>query len=93
MRIDAKAFGLAAGLTAALVSAVCAAFVALAPSTAFFLLGTVTHMDVSALLPQVTWMDFLIGVFFWGLFFGLIFGFAAWLYDRMIGATRRAHTT
>ena len=48
MRIDPRAFGSAAGLTAALLFLVCAVFVAVAPhaTTAFF--GTLIHADLSA---------------------------------------------
>ena len=83
MRIEPKAFGYAAGVTAALLSTVCAAFVALAPATAATLFGFVVHMDVSSLEPRVTWTAFLTGLLFWSVFVGLAFAFAAWLYDRL----------
>lgn len=83
MRIDPRAFGLAAGITAALITTLCAAFVALAPSTAIAFLGLVVHMDLAGMAARVTWTAFFTGLLFWSLFAGLIFGCAAWLYDRM----------
>ena len=84
MRIEPGAFGFAAAITAALITTVCAAFVALAPSTALAFLGLVVHMDVGGMAAQVTWPAFFTGLLFWSAFVGLVFGFAAWLYDRLI---------
>ena len=84
MWIDAKAFGLAAGITAALLTTLCAAFVAGAPAAAISFLGLVIHMDLAGMASRVTWPAFFAGLLFWSLFAGLIFGFAAWLYDRLI---------
>jgi hypothetical protein len=87
MRIDPKAIGVAAGITAALITALCAAFVAVAPATAIAFLGLVIHMDLAGMASRVTWPAFFTGLLFWSLFAGLIFGFAAWLYDRLIRET------
>ena len=84
MRIDPVAFGFAAGITTALLTSICAAFVALAPAAAFGFLGLVIHMDVSGMAAQVTWPAFFTGLLFWSLFVGLIVAFTAWLYDRLI---------
>ena len=86
MRIQPAPLGFAAGITAALVSTLCAAFLAIAPGTATTLVGLAVHQDLSgfALTPEVTWTSYFTGILFWGLGTGLIFGFAAWLYDRLI---------
>jgi len=84
MRIETRALGFAAGITAAIVSTVCAAFLAIAPSTATTLLDLAVHEDLSGLTPQVTWASYFTGLLFWGVGTGLVFGFAGWLYDRLI---------
>ena len=80
--------GVAGGLTAALVSTVCAAFLAISPRTATTLLGLAVHHDLSglALVPEVTWASYLTALFFWGIGTGVVIGFAAVLYDRMSAA-------
>lgn len=82
MRIDSRAFGYAAGITAAVLYTLCAAFVAIAPraTTAFF--GLVMHMDLSSVTRPLTWTAFICGLLFWAIGTGLTFAFAAWLYDR-----------
>ncbi|HJQ65493.1 MAG TPA: DUF5676 family membrane protein [Gemmatimonadales bacterium] len=83
MKLNAKAFGIAAGLTAAAVSAVCAIFVALAPDGATALFSNVVHADLTGLARTVTWGNFFAGVLFWSVGAGLVFWFAGWLYNRL----------
>jgi len=84
MKLNPRAFGLAAGLTAAALSGVCALFVALAPHTAMALLSDVVHADLTSLARNVTVGNFFGGVLFWGIGTGLVFAFAGWLYNRLI---------
>ena len=84
MRIQPLAVGCAAGITAALVSTVCATLLSVAPSSMTAIVGLAVHEDLSWLAPRVTWGSYLVGVLFWGLGTGLAFGFATWLYDRLI---------
>jgi len=81
MKLNPKAFGLAAGLTAAALSAVCALFVALAPDSATILFSNVVHANLTGLARTVTWGNFFAGVLFWGIGTGLVFWFAGWLYN------------
>jgi hypothetical protein len=84
MKLDPRAFGLAAGLTAAALSAVCALFVAFAPDTAMAFFSDVVHADLTSLPRKVTVDNFVTGVLFWGIGTGLVFAFAGWLYNRLI---------
>jgi len=84
MKLNPRAFGLAAGLTAAALSGVCALFVALAPHTAMALLNNVVHADLTSLARNVTVGNFFGGLLFWGIGTGLVFAFAGWLYNRLI---------
>jgi hypothetical protein len=86
MRIDPRAFGLAAGITAALITTVCATVVAIAPNAAIGGFGQVVHMDLAGAAARVSWVGYFTGLLFWSLFAGSIFGFAAWLYDRFVGS-------
>ena len=49
MLIQPRTLGYAAGITAAIVSTVCALFLAITPSTATALLGLAIHQDLNAL--------------------------------------------
>ncbi|MEQ1854906.1 MAG: DUF5676 family membrane protein [Longimicrobiales bacterium] len=83
MRIQPRYLFYAAGITAALVSTVCAALLAVAPSATIRILGLAVHEDLGWLAPRVTWASYFAGLLFWGLGTGLVFGFAGWLYDRL----------
>ncbi|MBI4520076.1 MAG: hypothetical protein HY701_04525 [Gemmatimonadetes bacterium] len=91
MKLDSGAFALAAGIVAAALSALCAAFVALAPETATALASAVVHLDLTSLARPVTPVSFLGGVVFWGALTAIVFGTGASLYNRFSGArTARA---
>jgi hypothetical protein len=85
MRIDSRAFGYSAGITAAVLFTVCAAFVELAPRATTAFLGLVVHMDLSGVARPLTLSGFIGGLLFWTIGTGLTFGFAASLYDRLVG--------
>jgi hypothetical protein len=88
MQINSRAFGMAAGLTAAVLFLVCALFVAVAPdaTTAFF--GTLIHADLSAVTRPLSLGSFFIGLIAWTLGTGFTFGFAAAVYNRLLGVAR-----
>lgn len=89
MKLNPRAFGLAAGLTAAAISGVCALVVALAPHTAMALLSDVVHTDLTSLARNVTVGNFFGGIVFWGIGTGLVFAIAGWLYNRLSTTTPR----
>lgn len=84
--LDARAFGLAAAAAAAVLSAVCAAAIAIAPGGTMTLFGYLFHSDLGSLVPTVTWGSFIIGVVGWALLTGITFFGAAVLYNRLAGA-------
>lgn len=84
MTLDSKAFGIAAGVAAALVSAACALIVAIAPDFAAGLFGNVVHLDITALPRKVTWGNAVGSIVFWGIGTGTVFGWGARLYNRMV---------
>jgi len=86
MRLNARAFGLAAGATAAVLFTACSLAVAVAPTatTAFF--GHLIHMDLSGLPRTLTFSSFIGGLFAWTLGTALAFGLAAAIYNRLTGA-------
>lgn len=86
--VDSRAFGLAAGTTAAGLSALCALFLALAPDATRRMLGLLVHSDLSGLAIILTWSGVLLGILSWGLGIGLVFAAAAGLYNRFSGAAR-----
>lgn len=83
MTLNPRAFGIAAGFTAAALSGVCALIVALAPHAAMALLSDAVHTDLTSLARNVTVGNFFGGILFWGIGTGLVFAFAGWLYNRL----------
>jgi hypothetical protein len=86
MRLQSRAFGLAAGITAAVLYSLCALLVAVNPGGATALFGFVMHLDLTAVARPLTFAGFLGGVVFWGVLVGLTFAFAARLYNRLADA-------
>ena len=85
MRMDARAFGLAAGLTAAVLFIICATAVAVAPGSTTSVASFLIHLDLSGMTRSLTLTSFVGGLVVWSLGTGLTFGFTAWLYNRFIG--------
>jgi len=83
MRLDTRAFAIAAGTSAAVLFILCALAVAIAPgpTTAFF--GYLVHLDLSALPRTLTAASFVGGLICWTLGTALTFGLAATIYNRL----------
>lgn len=86
MRLDTRAFAIAAGATAAVLFILCALAVAIAPgsTTAFF--GYIVHLDMSGMRRELTVASFIVGLFAWTVGTALTFALAALIYNRLIGA-------
>lgn len=87
-RLDSRAFGVAAGTIAALISGVCAIAVLIAPGSSKAFFGYLIHTSLADLTVNVTFASFVAGVIGWGLIFGLAFSAAAGLYNRFSGAVQ-----
>jgi hypothetical protein len=87
MRLDSRAFGLSAGIVAAVLFTLCAAAVALLPGTTSAFFSSIMHLDLTQLTRPLTWGSFFGGLLVWGIGVGVVFGTAGILYNRM---TRRA---
>lgn len=83
MRIEPRAFGFAAGLTAALLFTLCAVAVALSPGSTTALAGFLVHADLSGLTRSLTLTSFIGGLALWAVGIGLTFALAGWLYNRL----------
>ena len=90
MRLDTRAFGMAAGATAAVLFTVCSLAVAVAPdaTTAFF--GYLVHMDLSGLPRTLTFGTVIGGLVAWTLGTALTFGLVAAIYNRLTGVATAA---
>jgi hypothetical protein len=92
MKLDSRAFGLAAASMAALLYVVCAAGVALVPGLLTSTAGVLIHVDVSGVSRSLTWLGFVEGLILWTLGTGLVFGGLAGVYNRYLLTDRsRAH--
>lgn len=85
MKLDVRAFAIAAAVIAAVLDAICAFFVAVAPDipTAFF--GYLIHSDLSVIPRSLTWGSYFVGLVEWALAAAIVAGAAAWLYNRLAG--------
>lgn len=90
MRLQSRAFGLAAGITAGALYSLCALLVAVNPGGATALFGFVMHLDVTWVARPLTFAGYFGGVVFWGVLVGLTFALSAWLYNRLAVAPAAA---
>lgn len=82
--LNARAFGVAAGVVAATVSAICATALFVAPAAIRALLGYLIHSDLSGLAPSISWTSAILSVSGWGFLAGVVFASAAGLYNRSV---------
>ena|SRR5829696_6928305 len=87
MRLDARAFGIAAGTAAAVLFIVCAAGVAIAPNATTAVASYLIHMDLSGMSRSLTVGSFVGGFLVWTVGTGLIFGLVASIYNRLAAPT------
>jgi hypothetical protein len=85
MKLDARAFGLAAGTTAAALFILCSAAVAIAPGPTTAFAGYLTHTDLSGLPRSLTLGNFVGGLVCWALGAALTFWLVAAIYNRLLG--------
>ena len=85
MRLDARAFGLAGGATAAVLFIICALAVAIAPGPTTALAGYLIHMDLSGMSRALTLGSFVGGLICWTVGTSLAFGLVAAVYNRLVG--------
>ena len=85
MRLDSRAFGLAAATVAASLFALCALAVAIAPTWTTALASSLIHLDLSGLARTLTWGSFFSGLVCWTLLTGLVFAAVGGLYNRFSG--------
>jgi membrane protein YqaA with SNARE-associated domain len=85
MRLDARAFGLAAGMTAAALFILCAVAVAIAPGPTTTFAGYLIHTDLSGLSRSLTLGNFVGGLICWAVGTTLTFWLVAAIYNRLLG--------
>lgn len=88
MRIDSRAFGLAAAIIAASLFTLCAAAVAIAPAWTTAVASSVIHLDLSDMARTITWGNFFGGLLWWSIGTGLVFAAAGGLYNRFSSGDR-----
>ena len=85
MKLDSRAFGIAAGAMAGVLFILCSIAVAIAPAAMTALFGYLVHTDLSGLPRTLTLASFVGGLICWTLGTALTFGFAAAIYNRLAG--------
>jgi membrane protein YqaA with SNARE-associated domain len=87
MRLDARAFGLAAGAAAAVLFLICAVAVAIAPEATTAIAGELIHADLSGMTRTLTLGSFIGGLLGWLVGTAVTFWFIAWIYNQLAGRT------
>jgi hypothetical protein len=90
MKLDARAFGLAAGTAAAVLFLICAVAVAIAPEATTAFAGHLIHVDLSGLTRTLTFGSFVGGLVCWFVGTTLTFWLVAAVYNRLAGRTLAA---
>jgi hypothetical protein len=85
MRLDARAFGLAAGVTAGLLFIFCAIAVALAPGSTTAFAGYLIHVDLTGIARTLTFGSFVGGLVAWTIGTTVTFWVSALIYNRLAG--------
>ncbi|HEY3117066.1 MAG TPA: DUF5676 family membrane protein [Chloroflexota bacterium] len=84
MRLEARAFGMAAGIVAAALFTICALAIAIAPEATTALASYLVHMDLSGMSRTLTLGSFIGGLIIWTLGTAVSFGCAAAIYNWLI---------
>ena len=84
MQLNMKAFALAASIMAALSFTICAILVAIVPQLATAVLSDVVHLDLSGLSRSLTWSNYIVGLLFWTVLTGVVFGSVVQMYNALI---------
>src|SRR5262245_24213353 len=90
MRLNARAFGAAAGIVSAALFVICALAVAVAPESTTAFAGYLIHADLSTFTRTLTIGSFLGGLVVWTLGTAVTFGMTAALYNRLIARSSPA---
>jgi hypothetical protein len=85
MRLNARAFAIAAGATAAVLFILCALAVAIAPGATTAFAGYLIHADLSGLSRSLTFGNVVGGLILWALGTALAFWLVAVIYNRLMG--------
>ena len=89
MKLQPRAFGLAAGAAAVVLFVMCAVVVAIAPGSTTAFASYLIHMDLSGMTRTLTLGSFVGGLMSWFVGTTLTFWFVASVYNRLEGAARR----
>ena len=86
MKLDTRAFAIAAAIVAAALFLICAFFVAVAPEATTRFAGHLIHLDLSGLSRSLTWGNFFGGLVCWTFGTGFVGAALAWFYNRLARA-------
>lgn len=93
MKLDARAFGLAAGLMAGALFIACAFAVSIAPEGTTAFAGYLIHADLSGIRRALTLGNFVGGLVCWTAGTALAFWFMGAVYNRLAGMKLDAEAT
>ena len=93
MKLDARAFGLAAGTTAGVLFVLCALAVAIAPEATTAFAGYLIHADLSGITRDLTLGSFVGGLVCWTVGTTLAFWLMGTVYNRLTGVRLTAALT
>jgi hypothetical protein len=86
MKLDTRAFAIAAATIAAALFVICAFFVAVAPEQTTNFAGHLIHADLSGFTRSLTWGNFFGGLVCWTFGEGIVAAALAEVYNRLARA-------
>lgn len=85
MRLDAKKFGLACALAAAILWVICSLFVTIMPVAMMNLSGHMVHGNFNGTQWQMGMHGLFFGLIFWAIMSGITAWLAATFYNKLLG--------
>ena len=82
MKLNVWALARAVGIVTAVVFAICAFLVAVAPEATAALLSYLLHVDLTGLVRPITWASFFAGLLALSIGASVLAAVMAWLYNR-----------
>ena len=83
MKLDTRAFAIAASIIAAALFLICAFFVAVAPEATTRFAGHLIHVDLSGFTRTLSWGNFFGGLLCWTLGTALVTSALSLIYNRL----------
>ena len=87
MKLNALSLGLAAAIVAAIGFGICGILFSVAPGPTASVVSWVLHIDITEMRRSISASQLIIGLVLVGAYVGIVVGFTAGLYNRLVRST------